>query len=79
MERCCSSLCSATIWSCLTWVRVLFTSDELRKGGVDNVMDKLQNALRVLLASTIVQCCEAVDVNLARWRKIRVTAHRDLT
>jgi hypothetical protein len=41
------------------------------------MMEKIQGAMRVLLASTIVQCCEAADENLARWLKGRVAARRE--
>ncbi len=43
------------------------------------MMEKLQNALRVIFASTIVQCCEVIDGNLARWRGGRVAARRGRT
>jgi hypothetical protein len=43
------------------------------------MIDQVRDAMRVLLASTIVQCCEAVDEKLARWRKGSVTARRERT
>jgi hypothetical protein len=47
----------------------LSAEDELRKGGLYNMMEVFQGAMRVLLASTVVQCCEAVDERLAHWLK----------
>ena len=41
------------------------------------MMEKIQGAMRVLLASTVVQCCEAVDERLAHWRKGCVAARRE--
>jgi hypothetical protein len=55
---------------------LLSAENELQKGGIENVMEKIQGAVRVLLASTIVQCCEAVDENLAYWLKGSVAARR---
>ena len=43
------------------------------------MMAKIQGAMRALLASTIVQCCEAVDENLANWRKGSLAARRERT
>ena len=43
------------------------------------MMENFQNALRVIFASTIVQCCEAIDGNLARWRSGRAAARRGRT
>ncbi len=43
------------------------------------MMEKVQSAMRVLLASTIVQGCEAVDENLARWFKALPTMRRRRT
>jgi hypothetical protein len=40
------------------------------------VTEKLGDAVRLLLASSIVQCCEAVEEGLARWRKGPVAARR---
>jgi len=33
------------------------------------MIDRVRDAMRVLLASTIVQGCEVADENLARWLK----------
>ena len=33
------------------------------------MIDRVRDAMRVLLASTIVQSCEVADENLARWLK----------
>jgi len=41
---------------------------ESGKGGEDNVMEKIRGALRVLLASSIVQCCEAIEDALVHRR-----------
>jgi hypothetical protein len=43
------------------------------------MMEKIQGAMRALLASTIVQCCEAVDEKLANWLKESVAARRERT
>ncbi len=40
------------------------------------MIDRVRDAMRVLPASTIVQCCEAVDERLAHWRKGSATARR---
>ena len=40
------------------------------------MIEKVQSAIRVLLASTIVQGCEVVDENLARWLKGLPTVRR---
>jgi hypothetical protein len=40
------------------------------------MIDRVRGAMRVLLASTIAQCCEAVDEMLARWRKGLIAARR---
>jgi hypothetical protein len=40
------------------------------------MMEVIQGAMRSLLASTIVQCCEAVDERLAQRLKGRVAARR---
>jgi hypothetical protein len=58
---------------------LLSAKNELWKGGVENMMEKIQGAMRALLASTIVQCCEAVDENLANWLKGSVAARRERT
>ena len=63
----CSSALSAREHACLF---------EHRKGGEDNVTEKFGGAVRLLLASSIVQCCEAVEGGLARWRKGPVAARR---
>jgi hypothetical protein len=34
------------------------------------MIDRFQGAMRMLLAWAIVQCCEAVDDNLARWSNV---------
>jgi hypothetical protein len=47
-----------------------------RKSGAIDMMEKTQGAVRTLLASALVQCCEAVDGSLVRWRKDRVAALR---
>jgi hypothetical protein len=49
------------------------------RGCRENMMEKIQGAMRSLLASTIVQCCEAVDENLAHWLKGSVAARRQST
>jgi hypothetical protein len=43
-----------------------FAGRESRKGGVDDKMEKIQGAIRVLAASTIVWWCEAIDAYLPR-------------
>jgi hypothetical protein len=43
------------------------------------MIDRVRDAMRVILASTIVQCCEAVDEKLARWRKGLFAARRERT
>jgi hypothetical protein len=42
------------------------------------MIDAIRNALRVVLASTIVQGCAAVDENLARWLRRRVAKQKTL-
>jgi len=41
------------------------------------MMETIHGAMRVLLASTIVQYCEAVDERLAHWRKGLVAVRRE--
>jgi len=43
------------------------------------MIDRVRDAMRVLLASTIVQGCEVADENLARWLKERVAVRRQRT
>ncbi len=43
------------------------------------MMEKVQGAMRALLASTIVQCCEAVDEYLVHRLKGSVAARRERT
>ncbi len=43
------------------------------------MIDQVRDAMRVLLASTIVQCCEAVDERLARWSKGLVAGMTPIT
>ena len=43
-----------------------FAESESRKGGVGDKMEKIQGAIRVLVASAIVWWCEAVDGYLPR-------------
>jgi hypothetical protein len=40
------------------------------------MMEKTQGAVRMLIASALVQCCEVVDENLVRGRKGRVAVIR---
>jgi hypothetical protein len=44
----------------------------LVKGDANTMIDTIRNAMRVVLASTIVRGCEAVDEKLARWLRRRV-------
>jgi hypothetical protein len=60
-------------------VTVSSAENELRKEGLKNMMERIQGAMRALLASTIVQCCEAVDENLAHWLKGSIAARRERT
>jgi hypothetical protein len=53
--------------------------NELRKGGATDIMEKIQDAMRTLLASALVQCCEALEERLVRWRKGHVTSRRTRT
>ena len=43
------------------------------------MIDLVRDAMRVLLASTIVQGCEAADENLARWLKGHAAIRRQRT
>jgi hypothetical protein len=43
------------------------------------MIERIQGAMRALLASTIVQSCEAVDEKLAHWLKEGVAARRERT
>jgi hypothetical protein len=53
--------------------------NELRKGDATDIMEKIQDAMRTLLASAVVQCCEALEEKLVRWRKGRVASRRTRT
>jgi hypothetical protein len=44
-----------------------------------DMMEKIQGAMRTLLAAALVQCCEVIDEGLVRWRKGRVAARRART
>ena len=53
---------------------VVFDRIRVPEGGVDKGdRSRVRDAMRLLLASTIVQGCEVVDENLARWLKERAT------
>ena len=41
------------------------------------MMEVIQGAMRTLIASTVVQCCEAVDQRLAHWLKGRVATRSE--
>jgi predicted ester cyclase len=43
------------------------------------MIERIQGAMRALLASTIVQSCDAVDEKLAHWLKEAVAARRERT
>jgi hypothetical protein len=43
------------------------------------MINRVRDAMGVLLASTIVQGCEVVDENLARWLKGRAAVRRQRT
>jgi hypothetical protein len=45
----------------------MLAENELRKGGATDMMQKIQDAMRMLLAATLVQCCEVLDEKLAHW------------
>ena len=53
--------------------------ERVTEGGEKNMMEKIQDAMRALLASTIVQCCEAVDEYLVHRLKGSVAARRERT
>ena len=48
--------------------------NELRKGGATDIMEKIQDAMRTLLASALVQCCEVS--RRGSFAGARVALHR---
>ena len=54
----------------------MLVENELRKGGATDMMEKIQDAVRTLLAAALVQCCEVVDEKLAHWLGGNVGARR---